>query len=401
MKWPTIDEVRGFTSLPNDYAWDFMDRDEISVAINFLETWFPSISVGVGSVFFNKLFYDEKVVFSDCLDRDILAVVVRHHGEIVAVATWEKIDGADVIYGRVGAVAKAHRKSNLAIAAQNLGEKIGKHMGAGLIYGMATTTSPYMQQALEHAGYTAVGIMPGFDREEREPGVVRRVYEVIYARPLADTSDFLVPLEQNLTPSVSRLYAQIFKNSNESSLPKSSIDSFITSVNLLPANAADILDVVSLLNRAYRGDGDEAGWTTEAGLISGDRISQETLRAEIAEKSHATLLVWKQHEKVLGCVWVEPMNDHTWYLGSLAIDPQTQNAQFGRRLLSAAEHWCQARGAQAIHMTVLEARETLIAWYERRGYCKNGETEHFPYEDCRFGTPIKPGLRFAVMTKKF
>jgi len=74
------------------------------------------------------------------------------------------------------------------------------------------------------------------------------------------------------------------------------------------------------------------------------------------------------------------MNGHTWYLGSLAVDPQTQNAQFGRRLLSTAEQWCQARGAQAIHMTVLEARETLIAWYERRGYSKSGETELFPYE---------------------
>ncbi|WP_448144857.1 GNAT family N-acetyltransferase [Pseudomonas silesiensis] len=101
-------------------------------------------------------------------------------------------------------------------------------------------------------------------------------------------------------------------------------------------------DGVSLLNRAYRGDDNEGGWTTEAGLISGDRSSQATLRAEIAEKSHATLLVWKQYEKLSGCVWVEPMNGHTWYLGSLAVDPQTQNAQFGRRLLSTAEQWYEA-----------------------------------------------------------
>jgi ribosomal protein S18 acetylase RimI-like enzyme len=401
MKWPTIDEVRGFTPLPEGYEWDYLSRDEISVAMSFLESWFPSISVGIGSVFFSQSFYDEKVAFSDCLDRDILAAVVRQHGHIVAIATWEKIEGADVIYGRVGAVAKPHRRSNLAIAAQNLGEMIGTHMGAGLIYGMATTTSPYMQQALEHAGYTAVGIMPGFDREEREPGVVRRVYEVIYAKTLAGASEFMVPLEQNLTPSVSRLYAQIFKNDTPLPPPISSLDSVLTSLDLVPASAADIPNVVSLLNRAYRGNSDEGGWTTEAGLISGDRISQSTLRAEIAEKPHATLLVWKQYGKLSGCVWVEPMKGHTWYLGSLAVDPQTQNAQFGRRLLSTAEQWCQARGAQAIHMTVLEARETLIAWYERRGYARSGETELFPYEDSRFGTPTRPGLRFAVMTKSF
>jgi hypothetical protein len=43
MKWPTINEVRGFTPLPDDYAWDYFDRNEISVAMSFLGTWFPSI----------------------------------------------------------------------------------------------------------------------------------------------------------------------------------------------------------------------------------------------------------------------------------------------------------------------------------------------------------------------
>lgn len=50
-------------------------------------------------------------------------------------------------------------------------------------------------------------------------------------------------------------------------------------------------------------------------------------------------------------------------------------------------------------MTVLEARDTLIKWYERRGYCKTGETEPFPYDDDRFGVPIRPGLQFEVMKK--
>ncbi|MFC6338046.1 hypothetical protein GIR22_09045 [Pseudomonas sp. CCM 7891] len=212
MKWPTINEVRSFTSLPSGYLWDHLKRDEIDIAMTFFKTWFPSISVGMGSPFMDRQFYEEKVVLHKQLDRGVFAAVVRHNDEIVAIATWERIDGADVIYGRVGAVAKPHRQSNLAVAAQELGEKMGKHMGAGLIYGMATTSAPYMQQALEHAGYTPVGIMPGYDREEREPGVVRRVYEVIYAKRLAPQSDFMIPSPQNLTPAVARLYAEIFKD---------------------------------------------------------------------------------------------------------------------------------------------------------------------------------------------
>lgn len=215
MKWPTIDQVRSFTALPSGYTWDYLKREEIDVAIAFFKTWFPSISVGLGSPFLDRRFYEDNVVLQGDLQRGISAVVVRQNHEIVAMATWEKIDGADVIFGRVGAVAKPHRQTKLAVAAQDLGEKMGMFMGAGLIYGMATTSAPYMQQALEHAGYKAVGIMPGFDQEETEPGTVRRVYEVIYAKRLAPPSDFLIPSVQNLTPTVARLYAEIFQNDNE------------------------------------------------------------------------------------------------------------------------------------------------------------------------------------------
>jgi hypothetical protein len=212
MIWPTIDEVRMFTPLPAGYTWDFLRHDEIDTAIAFFKAWFPSISVGMGSSFMDGTFYEDKVMGADRHTTPILALVVRHNDEIVAIATWEKIDGPDVISGRVGAVAKPHRQSNLAVAAQELGEKMGRLMGAGLIYGMATTRTPYMQQALERAGYKAVGIMPGFDLEETEPGTLLRIYEVIYVKQLASASAFLVPLHQNFTPAVARLYTQIFED---------------------------------------------------------------------------------------------------------------------------------------------------------------------------------------------
>lgn len=212
MIWPTLDEIRKFTPLPAGYAWDVLRQDEINTAIAFFATWFPSISVGLGSAFMEQAFYTENVVHLDRPNARVLILVVRQQDEIVAIATWEKIEGANIISGRVGAVAKPHRQTSLAVAAQELGEKMGRHMGAGLIYGMATTQTPYMQQALERAGYTATGIMPGFDREEIEPGVVRRVYEVIYVKQLAPVEDFLVPNASNFTPTVARLYAEIFRD---------------------------------------------------------------------------------------------------------------------------------------------------------------------------------------------
>jgi hypothetical protein len=50
-------------------------------------------------------------------------------------------------------------------------------------------------------------------------------------------------------------------------------------------------------------------------------------------------------------------------------------------------------------MTVVHLRETLIGWYERRGYRRTGETEPFPYKDQRFGRPLRDDLHFVVLMK--
>ena len=51
-------------------------------------------------------------------------------------------------------------------------------------------------------------------------------------------------------------------------------------------------------------------------------------------------------------------------------------------------------------MTVVNVRETLIAWYIRRGYALTGEIEPFPYDDGRFGIPKRDDLAFVVLQKK-
>lgn len=167
------------------------------------------------------------------------------------------------------------------------------------------------------------------------------------------------------------------------------------------AASSDLASVVSLLNRAYRATGGEAGWTTEVGLLAGDRMSEATLREELAGKPHAHLMVYKVQEEVLGCVWLEPVAEDgdTWYLGSLAIDPGRQNEQLGRRLLGAAEDWIRQKGGRWIKITVINERRTLLDWYERRGYLRTGDSEPFPLTDTRFGIPVIPDLRFEILIK--
>jgi hypothetical protein len=57
-------------------------------------------------------------------------------------------------------------------------------------------------------------------------------------------------------------------------------------------------------------------------------------------------------------------------------------------------------GSDAGWMTVVNVRDTLIAWYVRRGYTLTGETEPFPYGDIRFGVPRRDDLHFVILRKR-
>jgi len=170
---------------------------------------------------------------------------------------------------------------------------------------------------------------------------------------------------------------------------------------LVPANDEDVPHIVALMNRAYRGAGTSTGWTTEVGYIAGDRTTEPLLRADLAAKPEASLLTWRdQRDGTLkGCVWLEPLGDDAWYLGSLTVDPQRQNGGLGQALLFSAEQWVREHGGKRIRMTVVNVRDILIAWYVRRGYHETGETEPFPYGDDRFGTPLRDDLCFVVLEK--
>jgi ribosomal protein S18 acetylase RimI-like enzyme len=168
-----------------------------------------------------------------------------------------------------------------------------------------------------------------------------------------------------------------------------------------PAVAADLPALVELVNSAYRGDSSRRGWTTEADLLGGQRTDVVTLGSQLEA---ATVLVAEEAGRLQGCVLVEPVVDAgrepEAYLGMLTVDPGIQTRGIGSVLLAAAEAFArEAIGARAMRMTVIAQREALIAWYERRGYARTGETEPFPYGDARFGLPKREDLHFIVLRK--
>ena len=82
----------------------------------------------------------------------------------------------------------------------------------------------------------------------------------------------------------------------------------------------------------------------------------------------------------------------------LTVKPKIQTQGLGKALLKRAEDIAHSKNVRRIKMTVIEGREELIAFYERRGYMFTGKFEPFP-TDPVFGISKKGTLRFKQFEK--
>jgi len=164
---------------------------------------------------------------------------------------------------------------------------------------------------------------------------------------------------------------------------------------------ADHEAVVQLANLAYRGDDGVRGWNVESEHLAGDRLTLALLQADLAAATDAHLLLYCETPDgpPLGTVWLEPEGGDSWHLGLLSVHPGYQDRKLGRGLLEAAEVFARGHGARRITMSVINVRDTLIAWYQRRGYERNGRIEPYPYGDERWGRPLRDDLEFVVLEK--
>ena len=174
---------------------------------------------------------------------------------------------------------------------------------------------------------------------------------------------------------------------------------------IAPCRPDDLPAIVDLVNAAYRGTSGQTGWTSEVGYIDGQRTSLGDLRRDLAADTRPVLLSLRQSEagEILACALIEHSRGkdgaEVAYIGMVTVRPDQQAGGIGRKILQAAEDFARERGAVRARMTVVSIRDTLIAWYERRGYRLTGEQQPFPYDDTRFGVPRHPGLEFVVLEK--
>jgi len=165
----------------------------------------------------------------------------------------------------------------------------------------------------------------------------------------------------------------------------------------------DIDGIVALVTSAYRGDASRQGWTTEADFLDGNRVDRDVLQLDI-ERPRSRVLLAERDGALIACahVAVEHLDGgpDAGYFGMFSVDPQLQGGGIGKAVLDEAERIARDEWQLPVmRMTVIDIRDELIAFYQRRGYRRTGVFKPFPYGDPRYGLPKRDDLRFEVLEK--
>jgi hypothetical protein len=134
----------------------------------------------------------------------------KYGDELAGMWSLEQDPDALSIYSRLIIIAPEHRSAKLASKALPLVELVGRAMGAEFLFGLATLKIPHMQHALEAAGWQLIGFTSGYDREQVEPGVIKRVFEAVYTKVLVSDEELIRPDPNNLTPHARALFDALF-----------------------------------------------------------------------------------------------------------------------------------------------------------------------------------------------
>lgn len=130
------------------------------------------------------------------------------------------------------------------------------------------------------------------------------------------------------------------------------------------AAAADVTDLVRLINRAYE---------VEAFFVAGERTSVSQVHDRMTRPSSGFLVVDDPmvSGRLAAGVWVERRGDRG-YFGMLAVDPDQQGRGLGRSLVAAAEQHCREAGCRFLDISVVNLRTELPDFYRQFGFAPYG-----------------------------
>lgn len=154
--------------------------------------------------------------------------------------------------------------------------------------------------------------------------------------------------------------------------------------------------LTELINSAYRGTTGSGRWTSEHGLIAGERIGVGAVTDMILSGNVRVFAAFDDNDQPRCCIAVTLQNSCA-VIGTFAVAPEEQGRGLGSQLLKHAEHY-SLKHANILRVCVVNKNQTLIDFYSRRGYSLREQTEPYPLTEL-VGTPLVEGLALVVMEK--
>jgi hypothetical protein len=214
-EWTRINQTIAKVPLRQGYRFALLRRRDIPEVVACLQAWFPEISVGSASCYLREDFFYDDVHLTGApgkqvSEKDVLVVLIKKGDDLAGLFSCARDRNTQSLYARLGVVAPRHRGIGLSHAFPSLAEVIGRAIGMGMIYGMATLRVAHVQRAFERLGWQLIGITPGYDQEMVTPGVIKRVYEAVYAKVLVADAKLLRPSARNLTEKTRTFFRLLF-----------------------------------------------------------------------------------------------------------------------------------------------------------------------------------------------
>jgi hypothetical protein len=212
MNWLPLDQFRALIPLPPGLRVESMHSAHIAAVIGALRSWYPDVAYGANSGYLREEFYRQRVCLDGADDKDVQVFTIWLGDELVGLWSPEREVDSLALYARIGAIAPRHAGAGLIRQITAGMEGVARTMGAAFMYAIVTLKHPYAAQALEGAGYRLLGFWPGYDRELVAPGVVKRVYQAVYAKLLVPEDRVLRPDPKNLTHGAKALFELLFSD---------------------------------------------------------------------------------------------------------------------------------------------------------------------------------------------
>jgi GNAT superfamily N-acetyltransferase len=151
-------------------------------------------------------------------------------------------------------------------------------------------------------------------------------------------------------------------------------------VTIRLAGERDACALAQLINRAYE---------VEQFFVDGARTTAEEV---VALQQHGQFFILDRQAGPAAAVYVKTDGSQA-QLHMLSVSPELQGQGLGTRLVAVAEAFGSALGCRSMGLRIVNLREELRPWYQRRGY---RETRQVPFVDralrrpCHFIEMSKP-----------